>query len=99
MLLEDKNLLDIKKLNDVDKTEYTKRTQINANQVIQPVQEIIANVQKNKDKAVHDYTLKFDKADVTNLKVSQEEIDQSVKNIDPKLKEALESCKKHKRFS
>ncbi len=88
-------MLDIKKLNDVDKTEYTKRTQINANQVIQPVQEIIANVQKNKDKAVHDYTLKFDKADVTNLKVSQEEIDQSVKNIDPKLKEALEKAAKN----
>ena len=65
---------------------------MNSNEVIQPVQEIIANVQENKDKALHDYTLKFDKADITDLMVPVETIKDSVNHISPKLRQALEDA-------
>ncbi|MBE6493469.1 MAG: histidinol dehydrogenase [Methanosphaera stadtmanae] len=63
---------------------------MNANDVIDTVQDIIMDVRENKDKALHNYTLKFDKADITDLKVPVETIEESIKNIDPKLKSALE---------
>ncbi len=82
-------LLEIKDLKREDFTKYTQRIQMNSNDVLQPVQEIIANVRENKDKALHDYTLKFDKADITELKVPEETIKQSIENIDSNLKQAL----------
>ncbi|WP_455646105.1 histidinol dehydrogenase [Methanosphaera sp.] len=65
---------------------------MNSTDVIQPVQEIIANVRENKDKALHDYTLKFDKADITDLRVPVETIKESVNKISPKLRKALEDA-------
>ena len=62
---------------------------MNSSDVLVPVQDIINNVRTNKDKALHDYTLKFDKADIKEFKVSQEEIENSINNIDSKLKQAL----------
>ena len=85
-------MLDIIDLKREDFSKYTQRVEINANDVIGTVQDIIKNVRENKDKALHDYTLKFDKADITDLKVPVETIEQSIKNIDPKLKSALESA-------
>ena len=85
-------MLEIIDLNMEDTSKYTQRVQINANDVIQPVQEIIDNVRKDKDKALHDYTLKFDKADIDDLRVPVETINQSIENIDPKLREALENA-------
>jgi len=83
-------LLDIINLKREDFSKYTKRVEINANDVIDTVQDIIMDVRENKDKALHNYTLKFDKADITDLKVPVETIEESIKNIDPKLKSALE---------
>ena len=83
-------MLDIINLKREDFSKYTKRVEINANDVIDTVQDIIMDVRENKDKALHNYTLKFDKADITDLKVPVETIEESIKNIDPKLKSALE---------
>lgn len=85
-------MLEIIDLKREDFSKYTQRIQMNSNDVIQPVQEIISNVQKNKDKALHDYTLKFDKADITDFKVPIEIIEKSVENISPKLRKALEDA-------
>lgn len=82
-------IIDLKRENF---SKYTQRIQMNSNEVIQPVQEIIANVQENKDKALHDYTLKFDKADITDLMVPVETIKDSVNHISPKLRQALEDA-------
>ena len=46
------------------------------------VTEIIANVRKNGDKALYEYCEKFDKAKLTALQVSQEEIDEAVAGVD-----------------
>lgn len=82
-------MLEIIKLNREDFSKYTERIEMDSSDVLQPVQEIINNVRENKDKALHDYTLKFDKADVTELKVPTETIEKSIENINPKLKQAL----------
>ena len=85
-------MLEIIELKQEDFSKYTQRIQMNSSDVIQPVQEIIANVCENKDKALHDYTLKFDKADISDFKVPVETIKQSVENISPKLRKALEDA-------
>ncbi len=85
-------MLEIKDLKREDFSKYTQRIQMNSTDVIQPVQEIIANVRENKDKALHDYTLKFDKADITDLRVPVETIKKSVNKISPKLRKALEDA-------
>ena len=40
------------------------------------VSDIIANVRRSGDKAVLEYNLKFDKAELTSLRVSEEEIEE-----------------------
>ena len=82
-------MLEIKTLKKEEFSKYTKRIEMNSSDVLGPVQDIINNVRLNKDKALHDYTLKFDKADIEEFKVSQEEIENSINNIDSKLKQAL----------
>ena len=82
-------MLEVKTLKKEEFSKYTKRIEMNSSDVLLPVQEIIDNVKANKDKALHDYTLKFDKADITEFKVSKEEIENSINNIDSKLKQAL----------
>ena len=55
------------------------------------VSEIIEDVKKRKDDAVFDYTLKFDKFNLTaeNIQVSKEEIAEAYKLLDPKLIEVI----------
>ena len=47
------------------------------------VADIIANVRANGDKALYEYCEKFDKAKLTALQVSKEEIDEAVASVDP----------------
>ena len=59
------------------------------------VSEIIENVKENKDKAVFDYTLKFDGFTLTkeNIKVSKEEIEEAYKEIDDEYIEVIKKAK------
>ena len=56
------------------------------------VSDIIENVKLNKDKALFDYALKFDKASLTSLEVTKQEIQDAVKNADPKFLQVLNKC-------
>ena len=47
------------------------------------VTEIISNVRKNGDKALFEYCEKFDKAKLTALQVTKEEMDEAVASVDP----------------
>lgn len=62
------------------------------------VYEIIENVKKNGDKALFEYCKKFDKADLTSLLVSKEEINEAVNSVEPEflriLKDAAENIRK-----
>ncbi|MCQ2080122.1 MAG: histidinol dehydrogenase [Lachnospiraceae bacterium] len=55
------------------------------------VNNIITDVRNNKDKAVFDYTLKFDKYALTkdNIKVTEDEIKKAYEKVDPKLVEVM----------
>lgn len=55
------------------------------------VADILANVKENRDKAVFDYTLRFDKAEIneTNIRVTDAEIKEAYGSTDPKLLEVM----------
>ncbi len=56
------------------------------------VADIIANVRSGGDKAVLEYNLKFDKASLTTLLVSQEEIDEAFAAVEPEFLSILEQA-------
>ena len=56
------------------------------------VAQILANVRANGDKAVLEYNLKFDKAQLETLLVSQEEIDAAVASVEPRFLSILEEA-------
>ena len=56
------------------------------------VTEIIENVRKNGDKALFEYCEKFDKAKLTTLLVTQEEMDEAVASVDPAFLTILEKA-------
>ena len=56
------------------------------------VADIIANVRSRGDKAVLEYNLKFDKADLTSLLVSQEEIEEAFAIVEPEFLSILQQA-------
>ena len=56
------------------------------------VADIIANVRAKGDKAVLEYNKKFDKADLTALLVSQEEIDEAFATVEPEFLSILQQA-------
>lgn len=67
--------------------DLLKRSPNNYSQYESTVNEIIQNIKENGDKALFDYTLKFDKFALTpeNIKVTREEIDAAYKELNPEL--------------
>lgn len=59
------------------------------------VADIIKNVSENGDAALKEYSLKFDKAEIKNLRVTAEEIEAAYNSEDPALIETLEKAKKN----
>lgn len=61
------------------------------------VADIIENVKRGKDKALKEYTLKFDKAELDTLAVSEEEIEEAFASVEPEfirvLQEAAENIR------
>lgn len=87
-------MIKILKYNEVENNEIFSRAESNFN-VEEIVADIIYNVRKNGDKALFEYCEKFDKARLTNLLVSQEEIDIAVSLVEPKFLEILEKAAKN----
>lgn len=56
------------------------------------VADIIYNVRKNGDKALFEYCERFDKAKLTALEVSQQEIDEAFECVEPRFIEILEAA-------
>lgn len=56
------------------------------------VSEIINNVKENGDEALFEYCRKFDKAELSSLLVTQEEIDEAIETVEPKFIEILEKA-------
>jgi len=68
----------------------TQRPYTENNSVVDSVKEIFKNVQKNGDKSLIDYSLKFDNVKIDKLKVSENLINDSEFKISSNLKKAID---------
>ena len=84
-------MIKIMKYGQVPNTEIFARVTPTVN-VEAIVADIIANVRANGDKAVLEYNLKFDKAELEELSVSQKEIDEAFAAVDPQFLSVLEQA-------
>ncbi len=87
-------MIKILKYSEVSSEDIFARTQSSIN-VEEIVADIIYNVRKNGDKALFEYCEKFDNAKLTNLLVSEEEIEEAVASVEPKFLEILENAAKN----
>lgn len=71
--------------------DLLKRSPNNYSEYEETVNEILANVKENGDKALFAYTLKFDKFQLTpeNIRVTEEEIQEAYAQMDPQLVEVI----------
>ena len=81
-------MIKILKFGEVSNDEIFARVENTVN-VEQIVADIIANVRANGDKALFEYCEKFDKAKLTSLLVTQEEIDEAVSLVEPRFLDIL----------
>ena len=69
------------------------RPSFEQNQLEQTVQEVIENVRQNGDKALYDYSLKFDGIELNQFLVSENELEIASKNVSIELKNAIQLAK------
>ena len=71
--------------------DLLKRSPNNYTQYADIVQEIVDNIRENGNRALFEYTRKFDKADINeeNIKVTKEEIEQAYQEVDAHLLEVI----------
>ena len=74
--------------------DLVKRSTSNYPEYEKIVADICENVKENKDAALFEYTKKFDKFDINkdNIKVTEEEIDEAVAELDPELYAIMEEA-------
>lgn len=84
-------MISILKYGQVPNSEIFARKEPNMN-VEAIVSDIIEDVKQNGDKALLAYCEKFDKARLTALQVSQEEMDEAVAQVEPEFLEILEKA-------
>ena len=87
-------MIKIYKYEDVDKNELFIRNSIPQN-VEGIVSEIIVNVIKNGDKALFEYSEKFDRCSLSDLEVTKEEIDEAFSSVEPEFIEVLKAAKEN----
>ncbi len=82
-------MIKILKYNETDKKDLFLRDS-GKTLISDTVNDIIRDVRKRKDSALFEYTLKFDKAQLKELEVSNSEIENAVKSVSPKLLKVME---------
>ena len=88
-------MVEIGRLREKNKKEFVKglldRTRPDFSEIDLIVKDILQSVEKNGDKAVFEYTKKFDKVDITekNILVEREEIDAAYDKVDIKVIKAI----------
>ena len=70
--------------------EVLNRSQFELDEVNQRVKEVLENIKTNGDKALLEYTEKFDKVKLDSLKVTEEEINEAYNSLDTELLESLQ---------
>ena len=87
-------MIKILKYGEVPNSEIFARTEPTVN-VEATVSEIIANVRAKGDTALYEYCEKFDRAKLSSLAVTPEEIDEAVAAVEPRFLEVLEKAAKN----
>ena len=72
--------MELLRYEDIDLSQTVKRSEEDVNNVLDTVSDILKNVRQNKDQALKNYTQKFDKVIIDNLKVTDEEIKELLTN-------------------
>lgn len=80
------------KTDDVTKARILHRAQADIEDVSAAVAPLLENVRLKGDDALRAYAKKFDKADLSSLKVAEEEFAAARASIDPKLAAAIDRC-------
>ena len=75
--------------------DLIKRSQADINEILAIVSDILTDVKENKDEAIKRYTVKFDNAELDDLKVSDKEIKEAYDSLDDNLIDALKSASKN----
>lgn len=75
--------------------EIIKRPSVNNDKLLTLVSEVFDHIQKAGDKAILDYTERFDQIQIENLQVTKDEILLANKSVSKKLKKAIEQAKKN----
>lgn len=86
------NLYRWHEINKDVKARIMRRAQANIDDVAAKVRPIIEDVRQNGDDALRRYAKQFDKADIIDIRSSDEEFDRAEKRLDNNLKEAIEHC-------
>ncbi len=84
-------MIKIMKYGEVPNSEIFARS-VPKTDVAGTVAEIIKNVRENGDKALFEYCEKFDKAQLSSLAVTKEEIDEALNLVEPEFLEILEKA-------
>lgn len=87
-------MIKIMKYGEVPNSEIFARS-VPKTDVTGTVAEIIKNVRENGDKALFEYCEKFDKAQLSSLAVTKEEIDEALNLVEPEFLEILEKAAKN----
>ena len=87
-------MIKIMKYGEVPNSEIFARS-VPKTDVAGTVAEIIKNVRDNGDKALFEYCEKFDKAQLSSLAVTKEEIDEALSLVEPEFLEILEKAAKN----
>ena len=82
-------MIRIYKYGEVPNSELFNRADV-LNNVADVVSEIIENVKSGGDKALLDYTAKFDKVELAGLEVSEDELTEALSKVEPKFMQVLE---------
>ena len=87
-------MIKILNYNEVQSDEIFARSEATVN-VEDIVTEIIANVRKSGDKALYEYCEKFDKAVLSSLQVTEQEIDEAFALVDSEFIEIIKKAKEN----
>ena len=82
-------MIRIHRLNEISRDEILCRSIGSYPEFEKSVNEILATVEKEGDAALYAYAARFDKVELSNLLVSQEEIDEAFSKVDPAYIEIL----------
>ncbi len=85
-------IIELKNQNKQDRTKLLKRSLIDSQIVLNTVGNIINDVRNNGDQSLKTYTQKFDNVKLENFLLDEQEIKESISQVDPLLIKALEKA-------